>query len=436
MEIQFKPRIALTREQLELRQKMLSEVSKSDYSAVSFRLTGTLTATAFSEFEDIFMLMEDDFRGLTTVRKSFKELRVAAAEEAEKKFCNSGGATVGRIYDILAKSAKLTPFGKDKLMKRECELSVHFTLVRSLGKELFDEAKRTKKKIIIVADTIYPRNVIVRILSACGYEEADELVVPSELKGDVTDHKAIYDAIIAKAKVSPAKLLHIGGDVEADVEIPIMNGSKALLLSGTIPLMVKSGRLRGYVQAKHVYDYDEPEYLALHGIFGLYASYMFDVPMSKSAQSDFCSSEYMLGFIVGGSVAAAGIHPRDKRQSMLLALLSDSTESKKGMEDMDRLFHFHFDGHLEKYGYKDCDMPLQFLSEHSAVGDRAMLQSRLDPADFAEWTEGTKEPQLAPVRARTLKRSFTAKIADKMFPPGTKVRNIADGMLVKMKGGK
>ena len=81
-------------------------------------------------------------------------------------------------------------------------------------------------------------------------------------------------------------------------------------------------------------------------------------------------------------------------------------------------------------------MPLRFFTEHSAVGDRAMLQSRLDPSDFAEWTEGTKESQLAPVRARALKQSVTGKLADKLFPPGTKVRNIADGMLVKMKGGK
>lgn len=435
MDNMIKPRIALTRKQVELKQKMLDEVGKADYRAISFRLTGTLTSNAFPEFEDIFMLMEEDFRALTTVKKSFKELRTAAAGAAEKKYESSGGATIERIYEILAKSAKLSPFGRDKLMKRECELAVHFTLTRSLGKELFDAAKRTKKKIIIVADTIYPRNVVVRILSTCGYEQADELVVPSELRGSVTDHKAVYDAILAKAGVAPSKLLHIGGDVEADVETPIMNGSKAMLLSGTVPLMVKSGRLRGWVQDKHVYDYDEPEYLALHGAFGIYAAYLFDVPLSKSPQSDFCASEYMLGFMVGGTARAADFRPKDKTQAKLLALLSESSEAARGMEDMDRLFHFHFDGHLEKYGYKDCDMPLRFFAEHSAVGDRAMLQSRLDPTDFAEWTEGTKEPKLAPVHARKLKRSATAKLADKLFPPGTKVRNIADGMLVKMKGG-
>ena len=436
MDKQFKPRFSLTREQTELRQKMLDEVGRSDYKAVSFRLTGTLTSAAFPEFEDLFMLMEEDFRALTTVKKSFKELRAAAEEAADKKYCNAGGATIERIYDILAKSAKLTPFGRDKLMKRECELAAHFTLVRGLGKELFDEAKRTKKKVVIVADTIYPRSTVVRILSNCGYEQADELVVPSELKGSVTDYKAVYDAVLAKAGVAPAKLLHIGGNVEADVETPIMNGSKALLLAGTVPLMVKSGRLRGWVQDKHVYDYDEPDYLALHGAFGIYAAYLFDVPMSKSPQSDFCASEYMLGFIVGGTARAADIRPKDKTQKMLLSLLSESSEAARGMEDMDRLFHFHFDGHLEKYGYKDCDMPLRFFAEHSAVGDRAMLQSRLDPSDFAAWTEGTKEPKLAPVHARKLKKSATGKLADKLFPPGTKVRNIADGMLVKMKGGK
>ena len=67
MDNSIKPRIALTREQVELRQKMLDEVGRSDYRAVSFRLTGTLISNAFPEFEDIFMLMEEDFRSLTTV---------------------------------------------------------------------------------------------------------------------------------------------------------------------------------------------------------------------------------------------------------------------------------------------------------------------------------------------------------------------------------
>ncbi|MBQ4369520.1 MAG: hypothetical protein II784_00815, partial [Oscillospiraceae bacterium] len=428
--------IPLTTEQAELKMKMLSEVGKEDFRAVSFRLTGTLVLTPFSEFEDMFMLMEEDFRALTTVRKPFRELRVAAAGAAEKKYCNSGGATIARIYDILAKTGRLSPLGREKLLKRECELAVHFAFARGFGKELFDRAKSTKKKIIIVADTIYPRSTVARILESCGYSDADELVVPSELKGSVTDHKAVYDAVLKKAGVSAGKLLHIGGDVAADVETPIMNGSKALLLSDTVPLMVKSGRLRGFVQAKHVYDYDEPEYLALHGMFGVYAAYLFDVPINKTPQSDFCGSPYMLGFIAGGPVSAADIVPKDKTEKRLLEALSGIPEAAAGMEDMDRLFHMHFDGHISKSGYKDCGMPLGFLARYSAPGDRAMLQGRLDPAFFAEWTEGTKEPKLAPVHARTVKRSFTAKLADRLFPPGTKVRNIADGMLVKMKSRK
>jgi len=433
MDKKFKPRVPLTTEQAELKMKMLTEVGKQEIRAVSFRLTGTLVLTPFSEFEDMFMLMEEDFRELTTVRKPFTELRVAAAEAAEKKYCNSGGATIARIYDILAKTGKLSPLGKEKLLKRECELAVHFSFARGFGKELFDKARSCKKKIVIVADTIYPRNVVARILESCGYSDADELVVPSELKGSVTDHKAVYEAVLGKSGTAPAKLLHIGGDVEADVETPIMNGSKALLLTGTIPLMVKSGRLRGFVQAKHAINYDEPDYLALHCMFGLYAAYLFDVPVNKTPQSDFCGSPYMLGFMTGGPVEASGTDVRDKTAKKLLSALSAIPEAAAGIEDMDRLFHMHFDGHIAKFGYKDCDMPLSFLAKYSAPGDRAMLQGKLEPSVFAEWTEGTKEPKLAPVHARTVKRSATAKLADKLFPPGTKVRNIADGMLVKMK---
>ena len=79
----IRPRIQLTAEQKALKDKMLKEVKGSSYKAVSFKMTGTLVITPFSEHNDIFMLMEDDFKDLTTVKKSFTELRAAAEEAAE-----------------------------------------------------------------------------------------------------------------------------------------------------------------------------------------------------------------------------------------------------------------------------------------------------------------------------------------------------------------
>lgn len=435
MDKNFTPRIELTAEQKALKEKMLREAESPAYKAVSFRLTDTLTLTPFSEYGDMFMLMEDEFKDLTTVKSSFTELRIAAGDAAEKKYAPEGGATIARIYDILAKMAKLSPSSREKLMKRECELAIYFSFPRRFGKELFDKAKASGKKTVILADTIYPRNVLVRILGSCGYESCDELVIPSELSVDTSDHKAVYEAVLKKSGTAASKLLHIGSDVEADVETPIMNGSKALLLSGTAPLMVRSGRLRGYVQAKQVYDYDSPDFLALHCIFGIYAAYLFDTPINKLPQSDFCGDEYMLGFIAGGAaMIKSGSVPENGVESAVMRAIGESVRAREGMEDMEKLFHIHFDGHLTKFGDKGCELPFEFLVSHSAIGDRAMLQKYFEPADFAEWTSISEEPDTAPVYGRKLKRNAASKLADRLFPPGTKVRNIADGLLVKLKG--
>ena len=434
MDTDFRPRIKLSAEQNALREKMLRGVSDSAVKAVSFRMDGVLVQSPFSEREDMFMLMEDDFCGLSTVKGTFAELRLAAEDGAAAKYAAEGGATLDKIYDILAKMAKLSPASRDKLMKRECELAVYFAMPRQFGKDLFRKAKTAKKKTIIVADTVYPRSVAVNILSRCGFETVDELVVPSELKLDLNDPKTIYDAILKKANTAPAKLMHIGSDVEADVETPILGGSKALLMSGAVPLMVKSGRLRGYVQAKHVYDYDKPELLALHCIFGVYAAYCFDTPLNKTAQTDFCGDEYMLGAIVGGALRASGCEPQTDTEKALLKAIESNERAAAGMEDMEKLYHAHFDGHLDKFGCKGCELPMQFLAQHAAAGDRAMLQKYVDPEAMINWSNQGSEPDLAPVYGRKLKPNTASKLADKLFPPGTKVRNIADGLLVKMKG--
>ena len=429
-----KPRIRLNADQKALKQKVLGTVGDNSTRAVSFKMSGTLVLTPFSERGDMFMLMEDDFKDLTTVKKSFTELRLSAEDMAETKFAQNGGATLEKIYDILAKLAKLSPSSRDKLMKRECELIEYFSFPRSFGKELFRKAKSSNKKTVIVADTPYPRSVTVNILSRCGYETCDEIVLPSEMSLDTTSPKAVYNAAVKKSGVPAAKLLHIGSDVEADVETPILGGSKALLLMNPVPLMVKSGRLRGFVEAKHVYDYDSPENFALHCIFGLYAAYFFDVPLNKVPQSDFCGDEYMVGAVVGGAVKASKVcEPKSDMERILLDMIEQNERLREGMDDMEALFHAHFDHHLTKFGYKNCGLPLEFLAKHSAVGDRAMLQKKLSPADFVRWTEETEDADVAPVYGKKLKQNGVSKLADKLFPPGTKVRNIADGMLVKIK---
>ena len=158
----------LSPQQSELEQKLLAQVADDNIRAVSFKLEEVLTVTPFSMKEDIFLLMEDDFKDLTAEKKSFCELRKAAYDAAVRKFGEKQSVTLDMVYDIFAKMSGVSTGYREKLMNRECELILRFTMPRKFGKKLFLAAKARSKKVIVTCSGIYPRSVIVNILSTCG----------------------------------------------------------------------------------------------------------------------------------------------------------------------------------------------------------------------------------------------------------------------------
>ena len=62
-----------------------------------------------------------------------------------------------------------------------------------------------------------------------------------------------------------------------------------------------------------------------------------------------------------------------------------------------------------------------------------LLEKQLEPFELQAWTDVTTEAETAPVFGRQVSKSAAQRLADKMFPPGTRVRNIADNMLDAMK---
>lgn len=401
-------------EQNNILKKMLSEISKPEIRAVSFRMKDVLVVTPFSSGQDMFVLMEDDFRKISKSGKSFAQLRIEAHDTAMKK---SGSISLDNIYSILSKTGKIK--NSEPLIQRECELIRNFSSARECGKLLYNEVLKHNRKIIIVTDGVYPEDVITGILEKCGYTNYDSLVISDD-----------FGEIQEKAGVEPSELLHIGGNVEHDVETPILKGSKALLLSPEIPLMVKSGRLRGFVQASSLLEIDTPEYLALRCAFGLYAMYGFDVPQNKIPKSDFCKDPYMLGFIVFGTLSLTDNYELSTPfQREILSSLDNNKKIVQGMNDFKKMFQKYFGEYDIKYS--GCELPLVFLENHSAPADRMLLRSCLSDGTYKNWSENVTDPEILPVYARTVKKNAVSKLADKLFPPGTKVRTIADGILAK-----
>lgn len=411
-------KISVSEEQNKLIQKMIAEIGKSEIKAVSFRFSGILINLPFSEREDLFLIMEQDFRRIYKGRKNFVDLRISAENKA---------GTLDEIYDLIMKQTKITQAERDILMNTECRLFKESAFSRNFGKILFNEAKRKNKKIIIVSDTVYSEKVIEEVLAECRYESRKMTVISKSA------NQPVYDSILEKADVSPEKLLHIGSDVAEDVEKPVTNGSKALLLANTVQLMVKSGRLRGYIQSERLYDYDSADFLALHYAFGLYAAYLFDLPKNRVYQSDFCADAYMLGFIVFGTLKLAKDFQPTEFQQKIISAAEKNPEIMRGAGDFVSLFYAHTGNISRNSGNKGFELPFEFFEKHSAVLDRNMFKGLLDDDTLEEWKGIITEPRTAPVYIKDTNPNRLSRLADKMFPPGTKVRNIADGILVKMK---
>ena len=425
----------LSAEQSALKKQLIGEIGRFGYKAVSFRLEDTLTQMPFAEQYDLFTFMEDEFSMLHTGTGSFVQFRIKAQQQAEKK---TPHPSLMLIYAFLTRLTKISPTSCEKLMKRECELAGYFAFPRECGKALFSEAKALDKKIIITADTIYPRSVVTRILKNCGYDENDGVIVTSEEKLPENDRAgALMDLIIERSGMPSHQLLHIGGDVAADVETAILKGARAVLTPPPVPLMVKSGRLRGFIEARHVYDYDNIDYFSLHCAMGLYAAYGFDIPQNKLPQSDFCGDPCMLGFMVLGPLTfCKDFSPENELQRQLIEAMEANPLCVGGREDFRTFYKLHFAGHIEKFSTKGCTEPLQFLEKHAAPGDRLLLRKQLSLETDEAWTDAYTEPELAPVRLYTPRKNALSRLADTLFPPGTKVRNIVDGLLVKMKSSR
>jgi len=421
----------ITEGQRELLEKIKGETEKGEISTVSFRMWDTLVLTPFSVKSDLFVLMEDYFKELSKTDKSFTELRIQAEESAEKKIEKGYTVTIESIYEILRKVCKTGEDVKKKLIEKECELIEKYSFARECGKELFESAKGSKKRVLILADTIYPRDTVNRILKKCGYSSSDEVIIPQEM--NIQGNQSIMDTVIKKGGSKASRHLHIGGDVEKDVETPIIKGAKALLLSPVVPLMVKSGRFRGYVQSQKLFDYESEEYFILRCIFGLYACYGFDIPQNKQPHSDFCNDKYMLGFIVLGSLSLdEGFEAEGETEEELIRGLESDEDIRKGKEDFCEMFGKYFGDIRGRYKAEGSRLGLIYLENHSSTGDRSLLKPYISDSIWEIWSKNITDPDIVPVYARTLKKNAVSKFADKLFPQGTKVRTITDRIMGKL----
>lgn len=208
------------------------KIAKSSDRYVSFDIFDTLIQRPFYEPVQLFQLMNKTFEQIVPSNMDFSTIRIQAESYTRKKYgkIQPGWQDVNlnEIYEGMGELYGFPTEILEQLKKKEEELEVRFCKARNAGKELYETALLTGKKVIIVSDMYLTREVIEQILHKNGYCEYEKLYLSSELRK--TKHTgAIYDYVKKDLTVLDSEhIYHIGDTWINDYENAKKAGFDAL----------------------------------------------------------------------------------------------------------------------------------------------------------------------------------------------------------------
>lgn len=195
---------------------------------ISFDIFDTLITRKFYSPRDLFNLVENEYnKNNDSNLKEFKQFRILAENKALEKAIKNGKqeCTLDEIYNCLKEILFLTDKECSCLKNIEIEQEIKNIIPRRRGIDIFEYAKKLDKKIILTSDMYLRSDVIDVILQKNKITGYDKIYISSEigLKKKTGD---LFKYVINDNKVSNSEILHIGDNIEGDVQVPSGMGIK------------------------------------------------------------------------------------------------------------------------------------------------------------------------------------------------------------------
>lgn len=195
----------------ELKEKLLA------YDIITFDIFDTLITRKVYEPDDLFKIMDNELKNVTTMNLDFCDLRKRAEQHAISQRRNKTN-----IHDIYEAFAKLVNLSKDQvewIKNFEIELELKICIPRRDIQQIFNELTTAGKKIILLSDMYLTQGIVEKILEKCGYVGYHEIWISCEMgcrKSNGSMWKIFFN------QYGNLATLHIGDNKHSD----IMNVSK------------------------------------------------------------------------------------------------------------------------------------------------------------------------------------------------------------------
>ena len=160
---------------------------------ISFDIFDTLLVRPCIHPKDIYYLIDRKAKELYNV--DFIDLRWSAGQEL-----NNPNATIFDVWDYIRKKNKLSKSLMNQLIELEIDCESNLLTARKIGKELYEYAVLTGKRIIAISDMYLPRKVLQDILIKNGFTKLSQVYISCDCSAR-KDSGELYDYVLQKENI-------------------------------------------------------------------------------------------------------------------------------------------------------------------------------------------------------------------------------------------
>lgn len=178
---------------------------------ISFDIFDTLLLRPFIRPVDLFALIEEKYNVnnfLADRRWAEKKARIIK----KIKHKDIEDVIFDEIYHVLGDSYS-------NIKQIEMDMEEEFLQPNPEMVEIFEYAKYRNKKIIITSDMYLSSKFLKKVLVSKGFNNFDYLYVSNEF-GKTKCSGKLFEHILSELNIAPDKMLHIGDNINSDVNVP------------------------------------------------------------------------------------------------------------------------------------------------------------------------------------------------------------------------
>jgi len=190
------------------------------YDVITFDIFDTLITRKVYDIDDIFRVI-DKRLAKENILDNFFEIRIKSRENLRRK---KETCTIHEIYEEFEILTNLSREQVKEIKKLEIQTELDFCIPKIDVLKLYNKLLKAKKKIILVSDMYFTKDILEEILNNCGYYNYDDIFVSSEIgktkeSGDMWEYFfEFYNGV---------STVHIGDNEESDIRVVNNMGRKS-----------------------------------------------------------------------------------------------------------------------------------------------------------------------------------------------------------------